>query len=210
MIFEKKKYICCLNGEICELISKQVFYCNAHPDHLVESHENWCKSVALYQKLVVTQSITGRIEPSLPSRIQTKPYILPNSIGQVYKDLYRNYSGGEFASIQFHSRNKKINSVSFSSNFAVFKDECLFATLTQLSTAPLTAYFATQKAGQNIGEKFTIHLIGAELQFEADVLDIWETFFLHLAHNLIELTIVFCGPELNAENIPLDIISRIR
>lgn len=61
-----------------------------------------------------------------------------------------------------------------------------------------------------IGEKFTIHLVGAELQFEADILDIWETFFLHLTHKLVELTIVFCGPELNAENIPLDIISRIR
>lgn len=53
-------------------------------------------------------------------------------------------------------------------------------------------------------------MVGAELQFEADILDIWETFFLHLAHRLIELTIVFCGPELNAENIPLNIISRIR
>lgn len=94
--------------------------------------------------------------------------------------------------------------------FKVIKDDCVFATLTQLATAPLTAYFAAQKAEQQIGEKFTIHLIGAELQFEADVLDIWETFFLHLAHNLMELTIVFCGPELNAENIPLDIISRIR
>lgn len=94
--------------------------------------------------------------------------------------------------------------------FQAIKDECVFATLTQLATIPLTAYFTTQKAELRIGEKFTIHLIGAELQFEADVLDIWETFFLHLAHNLVELTIVFCGPELNAENIPLDIISRIR
>lgn len=83
------------------------------------------------------------------------------------------------------------------------KDDCVFATLTQLATAPLTAYFATQKADQVIGEKFTIHLIGAELQFEADVLDIWETFFMHLAHNLMELTIVFCGPELNAEKYPI-------
>lgn len=79
-----------------------------------------------------------------------------------------------------------------------------------MATAPLTAYFAAQIANLQIEEKFTIHLIGAELQFEADVLDIWETFFLHLAHNLVELTVVFCGPELNAENIPLDIISRIR
>lgn len=94
--------------------------------------------------------------------------------------------------------------------FEVIKDDCMFATLTQLATAPLTAFFAIQKSEQIIGEKFTIHLVGAELQFEADVLDIWETFFLHLAPNLMELTIVFCGPELNAENIPLDIISRIR
>lgn len=96
------------------------------------------------------------------------------------------------------------------SNYSAIKDDCVFATLTQLATAPLTAYYATQVSTGQVGEKFTIHLIGAELQFEADVLDIWETFFLHLAHNLMELTIVFCGPELNAENIPLDIISRIR
>lgn len=95
-------------------------------------------------------------------------------------------------------------------SFQVIKDECVFATLTQLATIPLTAYFTTQTAELNIGERFTIHLVGAELQFEADVLDIWETFFMHLAHNLVELTVVFCGPELNAENIPLDIISRIR
>lgn len=94
--------------------------------------------------------------------------------------------------------------------WAGIKDDCVFATLTQLSTAPLTSYFATQIADIKIGKKFVIHLVGAELQFEADILDIWETFFLHLAHRLIELTIVFCGPELNAENIPLNIISRIR
>lgn len=94
--------------------------------------------------------------------------------------------------------------------FKAIKDECVFATLTQLTTAPLTAYFAAQKVNKRIGGKFTIHVISAELQSEADVLDIWETFFLHLAPNLMELTIVFCDPELNAENVPLDIISRIR
>lgn len=86
----------------------------------------------------------------------------------------------------------------------------MYATITQLATAPLTAYFAAQNTNTNIGESFTIHLVGAELQFEADILDVWETFFLHLSHKLIELTVVFCGPELNAENVPLDIISRIR
>lgn len=86
----------------------------------------------------------------------------------------------------------------------------MYSTISQVACAPLTAYFAAQKTDTKIGESFTIHLVGAELQFEADILDIWETFFLHLSHKLIDLTIVFCGPELNAENIPLDIISRIR
>lgn len=61
-----------------------------------------------------------------------------------------------------------------------------------------------------MNECFTIHLIGAELQFEADTLDKWETFFLHLIPQLVELRIVFVGPELNAENLPLEILSRIR
>lgn len=62
----------------------------------------------------------------------------------------------------------------------------------------------------SIGERFNIHLVGAELQFEADTLDKWETFFLHLVPQLVELRITFVGPELNAENLPLEILSRIR
>lgn len=90
------------------------------------------------------------------------------------------------------------------------KDECTYAALTQLATAPLTAYYAIQKSGHTIRDRLTIHLIGAELQFEADTLDKWETFFLHLAPQLVELHVVFVGPELNAENLPLEILSRIR
>lgn len=90
------------------------------------------------------------------------------------------------------------------------KEECTYASLTQLATAPLTAYYGSQIAGQMMQECFTIHLIGAELQFEADTLDKWETFFLHLVPQLVELRIVFVGPELNAENLPLEILSRIR
>lgn len=71
----------------------QAFYCTSQPEHLTEMHRRWCKSVALYRNLVVKQSVSGRIEPSLPSRIQTKPYILPGLIADVFKDLYKNYSG---------------------------------------------------------------------------------------------------------------------
>lgn len=70
--------------------------------------------------------------------------------------------------------------------------------------------YGAQKNQQEIGEVYTIHLVGAELQFEADTLDKWETFFLHLVPTLVECRVVFVGPELNAENLPLEILSRIR
>lgn len=71
----------------------QVAYCTAHPDHLIENHQRWCKSFQLYEKLVVKQSVSGRIEPLLPTKIITKPYELPNNIDDVFKDLYENYGG---------------------------------------------------------------------------------------------------------------------
>lgn len=70
-----------------------MFYCAENPDHLDEIHKKWCKPLALYQQLVVRQSISGRIEPSLPSRILNKAYTLPLKIEDVFKDLYKNYAG---------------------------------------------------------------------------------------------------------------------
>lgn len=83
-------------------------------------------------------------------------------------------------------------------------------TLTQLATAPLTAFFAAQKCDHLSNDLYTIHLVGAELQFEAEILDKWEAFFLHLTPKVMELRVVFIGPELNAEHLPLEILSRIR
>lgn len=51
---------------------------------------------------------------------------------------------------------------------------------------------------------------GAEMQFEGDCLEKWESFFLHLVPQLSDLHIVFIGAELNTENFPIEIISRKR
>jgi mitochondrial splicing suppressor protein 51 len=51
---------------------------------------------------------------------------------------------------------------------------------------------------------------GAELQCEGDSLDKWEAFFIHLLPEVADLQIVFIGPELNTENLPIEIISRTR
>lgn len=51
---------------------------------------------------------------------------------------------------------------------------------------------------------------GAEMQFEGLTLNKWEAFFLHLLPEVSDVLIVFIGPELNTDNLPIEIISRIR
>ncbi|XP_052861405.1 uncharacterized protein LOC128268377 [Anopheles cruzii] len=163
---------------------RQVSYCAAHPVHLPSSHDRWCKAYLLFQKLILRQRILGRIEPPMPARILTKASPLPLNIDETIKQLYK--------------------------NSAALRDECVYAVLSQIATAPLTALHAIQRAGRPLGTTFTIHLVGAELQFEGDTLDKWEAFFLHLVPEVAVLRVVFIGPELNVENLPIDVISRIR
>lgn len=162
---------------------RQVSFCTDHPDHLLPTHKQWCKSYFLFQKLILRQKILGRIEPILPVRIASKSFALPPNIDEVIKLLYKNSTA--------------------------LRDECVYATLTQVATGPLTALNGFLQTGLKPTETFTIHLVGAELQFEGDTLDKWEAFFLHVT-NITELRVVFVGPELNVENLPIDIISRIR
>lgn len=51
---------------------------------------------------------------------------------------------------------------------------------------------------------------GAELNFECDRLEKWESLFLHLALGVTDMQIMFIGSELNHENLPVEIISRTR
>uniref|UniRef100_A0AAG5DLY4 MYND-type domain-containing protein n=1 Tax=Anopheles atroparvus TaxID=41427 RepID=A0AAG5DLY4_ANOAO len=163
---------------------RQVSYCAAQPMHLQQSHSRWCKAYLLFQKLILRQRLLGRIEPVLPVRIVSKPTPLAANIDETFKQLYKNSSA--------------------------LRDECVYSVLSQIATAPLTALYAYQQTGLPFGKTFTIHLVGAELQFEGDTLDKWEAFFLHLVPEVAVLRVVFVGPELNVENLPIDIISRIR
>lgn len=89
-------------------------------------------------------------------------------------------------------------------------DGCEFAALTQVSTGPLTAFFALKLCGLLGATQLTIHLIGAEMEFEVDVFQKWEIFLLHTLPALETLHIVFIGPELNPNNISFDQLSTIR
>lgn len=89
-------------------------------------------------------------------------------------------------------------------------DECEFAALTQISTGPLTAFYALKLCDRLDAEQLTIHLVGAEMEFEVDVFQKWEIFLLHILPAVKTLHVVFVGPELNARKISLEQLEKIR
>ncbi|XP_014217142.1 uncharacterized protein LOC106645736 [Copidosoma floridanum] len=94
-------------------------------------------------------------------------------------------------------------------------DCCSYAALSQAASPALTAFHGLRclagldPAGRGAlrGESLTIHVIGAELQFECANLSVWEKLFLHLLPSLRNLRLEFCGPELQ---VPPDIAEILR
>ncbi|KAJ2944902.1 hypothetical protein O0L34_g1794 [Tuta absoluta] len=171
----------------------QISYCSGEPNHLPKSHQRWCKSYILYNKLVVYQQTKGRLEPRLPTRVMAEVYQVPEKLNEVLASMYE----------------EKIDMT-----------DIQYAALTQIATAPLTAAYCHQLYNNKMNaiyangavkkSSFTIHVVGAELQFEADALNKWEVFFLHLRPDVKDLRVVLVGPDLNPSKLPLDLLSKIK
>ncbi|CAG5006710.1 unnamed protein product [Parnassius apollo] len=169
----------------------QVSYCIEHPEHLSPNHQRWCKSYALYQKMVLYQQSKGRLMPKLPGKVMMDDYVIPEKINEVLASMY----------------DEKID-----------MSDIQYAALTQLATAPLTAAYCHQiyrqavnySNGVNKRSTFTIHAVGADLQFEADSLNKWEVFFLHLKPDVKDLRVALIGTELNPSNLPLDLLGKMK
>ncbi|KAJ0171656.1 hypothetical protein K1T71_012419 [Dendrolimus kikuchii] len=170
----------------------QISYCVDKPEHLPKTHQRWCKSYSLYQKLVIHQQTKGRLEPKMPTKVMAEPYQIPDKINEMLASIYE----------------EKID-----------MNDVQYAALTQLATAPLTAAYAHQVYANKVNPTtngitkkpiFTIHVVGAELQFEADALNKWEVFFLHLRPDVQELKVVLISTDLNPSNLPLDLLAKIK
>ncbi|XP_068624189.1 enolase-phosphatase E1-like [Battus philenor] len=168
----------------------QVSYCAEHPDHLPVNHLRWCKSYALYQKMVLYQQTNGRLVPKFPGKVMVGDFIIPDKINEVLASMYEE---------------------------TIDMTDVQYAALTQLATAPLTTAFCYQLFRQiancpnGITKKstFTVHAVGSELQFEADSLNKWEVFLLHLKPDVKDLRVVLIGRELNPSNLPLDLLGNV-
>uniref|UniRef100_A0A1B0FDP4 Uncharacterized protein n=1 Tax=Glossina morsitans morsitans TaxID=37546 RepID=A0A1B0FDP4_GLOMM len=160
-----------------------VSYCRENPQHLLNDHEKWCKAFQLFKQLIIHQEKFGRLEPQLPKKILRD---LPANCCKT-KDIY-----------------KKLN-------INLTENSCEYAALTQISTVPLTSWYTLKLCDQlRDNQELTIHLIGAEVDFEVDILHKWELFFLHITPTLRRLNVVFVGPELNACNISFDQLKKTK
>uniref|UniRef100_A0A0A1X0N1 Zinc finger MYND domain-containing protein 17 n=1 Tax=Zeugodacus cucurbitae TaxID=28588 RepID=A0A0A1X0N1_ZEUCU len=160
----------------------QVAYCRDKPEHLNKSHREWCKSYQLFKKLELIQAKFGKVDPSMPMKI------------------LRDIPGACCNTKQILS---KLD--------CAVQDDCEFSALSQISTCPLTAWYALKLCGHlKKSEEITVHLIGAEIEFEVDALHKWEVFFLHINPNTKKLNVVFVGPELNPSNVPFEQLSKTK
>uniref|UniRef100_A0A1A9WHZ8 MYND-type domain-containing protein n=1 Tax=Glossina brevipalpis TaxID=37001 RepID=A0A1A9WHZ8_9MUSC len=160
-----------------------ISYCKEKPQHLFNDHEKWCEAFQLFKQLIIHQEKFGRLEPQLPKKILRD---LPSNCCKT-KDIY-----------------KKLN-------INLTENNCEYAALTQISTVPLTSWYTLKLCDQlRDNHELTIHLIGAEIDFEVDILHKWELFFLHITPALKRLNVVFIGPELNACNISFDQLKKTK
>lgn len=180
----------------------QVAYCKNIPHHSLEQHKLWCKYYSRFYEIIEFQESFGKIDPSLPTKILSET-IKSNDI----KSIFNKLSCGKFF---FVHDSRIFKMYLFLLNISVFENTLEYIVMTQIATCPLTAWYAIKLTGNIEKSSLTIHLIGSELEFEADVLQKWELFFMHLTPTLKTLNIVFIGPELNPSGLSLEAFSKTR
>ncbi|XP_037719703.1 uncharacterized protein LOC119553403 [Drosophila subpulchrella] len=161
----------------------EVAFCKDKPGHRrKEEHAKWCGAYQLFKAFIMFQANFGRLDPSLPNKVLREVPMACSNTKHIMKKL----------------------------NFNV-TNECEYAALTQVSTGPLTAWFALKLCERLRNcEELTLHLIGAEIEFEVDMLQKWELFLLHIMPTVKSLNVVFIGPELNPNNISFEQLKKIK
>lgn len=120
------------------IVNFKVSHCKSHP--LSVNHLKFCRSYALYQKIILRERSYGRIDVTLPHRVLKKLPKLNEHVEETLKLLYK--------------------------NITAFQDECVRASLMQVSTYPLTAFYAQQQVEFELHESsYTIHLVGMVWNF---------------------------------------------
>lgn len=160
------------------------YYCSNHN----VNHKKWCKDFQIYYKIITMQYRYGFTEPCVPNFYTNEPYVLPENFDFLIYNMFKNNS--VYRNIDVYT----------------------YASLSCISTVPLTTLFSIQKTIHNWYnyEVLTIDIIGAEFTFECVSLRVWEKFLLHLLPNLKIININFTGPELILPSVPIRFIENVK
>ncbi|XP_055383685.1 uncharacterized protein LOC129613580 [Condylostylus longicornis] len=148
----------------------EIAFCRSKLEHFNKSHFIWCNFYSLLKKIHIVQEKNGIIVPKFPTKIlsENESKFSNPTMGKIFKAL-------------------NLDIIEETSN----------SMLTLAASGPLTSWYALKLTTKLNQEELVIHIIGAEIEFELDLLNKWESFFLHLLPNLKHLTLQFVGPELN-------------
>ncbi|XP_043600042.1 uncharacterized protein LOC122575315 isoform X2 [Bombus pyrosoma] len=157
------------------------FFCEEHGDE----HKNWCEEFRVYQRILQLQQKHGYVNPKIPN---------------AHLEMF-------VAQPEFHF-DELMHRIYGSSLYYRQMDCYTYALLSHLCTIPLTALYSMQISCPEWRNRteWTIHILGAEFQFEGIHLDVWEKLFLHFLPNLQKLHLILIGPELQ---LPKDVPPRL-
>ncbi|KAK0087436.1 hypothetical protein PV325_000992 [Microctonus aethiopoides] len=160
------------------------FFCQDHH----QDHSKWCKDFQVFRKILFMQHKHGYVDPDVPVVFYNEPHVLPENFDFLMYSMFAN--SPSYRRIDCYT----------------------YASLSYVSTAPLTTLFAIQKTiyDWKSREELKIHIIGAEFQFECASLRVWEKLFLHFLPKLRKLSLEFTGPELYLPCAPPELLSKIK
>lgn len=155
------------------IVCKHCLHSGFCESHQTNDHDNWCEHLLRYKNIVKHQATSGVVYPSIPNcKIPTE---LPHLLGMEHSF-------------------KRIRE---------YIDDYEFFELTDMVSYPLTAYHALFSLSNSIllnSKQLTLHIVGAESDFEVHKIEKWEYYILHLIPELKKLHIDFVGPELNVNS----------
>ncbi|XP_054000167.1 uncharacterized protein LOC128887823 [Hylaeus anthracinus] len=160
--------------------------CNHHPDE----HGKWCKEFQVLRRCLVLQHRHGCVDPRIPNARQSSPLALS---GLGFDELMH----GIYGNCSYYRE----------------MDSYTYSTLSHLGTIPLTTLYSMQIACPEWSSAtvWTVHVVGAEFQFEGVNLHVWEKLFLHFLPNLKTLRVLLVGPELRLPNgVPAKLLSKVK
>ncbi|CAL7937308.1 unnamed protein product [Xylocopa violacea] len=174
--------------EICCADCGMEIFCAEHSDE----HKTWCEQFQVYQRFLFLQrNHDDCVAPKIPN-VRERMFVASaeRSFDELMRKLYGNWS-----------------------KYYREMDCYTYCTLSHMCTIPLTALYSMQISCPEWESKleWTVHVVGAEFEFEGVNLRVWEKLFLHFLPNLRRLRLVLIGPELRLPSgVPRELLSTVK